>query len=65
MDLNRGWLGRTEEAETLFGKGALSAWSKDGFSSERQKVLRVRFLRNRTQGGEGHGGTMRDPYKAK
>ncbi|CAK9045592.1 unnamed protein product [Durusdinium trenchii] len=29
MDLNRGWLGRTEEAETLFGKGALSAWSKE------------------------------------
>jgi hypothetical protein len=26
MDLNRGWRGRTEERETLFGKGALDAW---------------------------------------
>lgn len=26
MDLNRGWRGRVEERETLFGKGAVDAW---------------------------------------
>lgn len=26
MDLNRGWRGRAEEKETLFGKGAVDAW---------------------------------------
>jgi hypothetical protein len=26
VDLNRGWTGRTEAKETLFGKGALDAW---------------------------------------
>lgn len=27
MDLNRGWQGRVEAKETLFGKGALDAWT--------------------------------------
>ena len=27
MDLNRGWKGRVEAKETLFGKGALDAWA--------------------------------------
>lgn len=27
MDLNRGWRGRVEAKETLFGKGALDAWA--------------------------------------
>lgn len=27
MDLNRGWKGRSEAKETLFGKGALDAWA--------------------------------------
>jgi hypothetical protein len=27
LDLNRGWRGRAEAAETLFGKGALDAWT--------------------------------------
>ncbi|CAE7237757.1 unnamed protein product [Symbiodinium sp. CCMP2456] len=29
MDLNRGWRGRTEKTETLFGKGALSSWAAE------------------------------------
>ncbi|CAJ1344622.1 unnamed protein product [Effrenium voratum] len=27
LDLNRGWRGRSEAAESLFGKGALSSWA--------------------------------------
>ena len=27
LDLNRGWKGRAEAKETLFGKGALDAWT--------------------------------------
>ena len=28
VDLNRGWQGRSEEVESLFGKGAVSGWAK-------------------------------------
>lgn len=39
MDLNRGWKGRVEAKETLFGKGALDAWASANLRDGARPVL--------------------------
>ena len=39
IDLNRGWKGRVEEKETLFGKGALDAWVRARLSPGAEGAL--------------------------
>eukprot|EP00440_Ansanella_granifera_P070937 gb/GFBE01076990.1/.p1 GENE.gb/GFBE01076990.1/~~gb/GFBE01076990.1/.p1 ORF type:complete len:357 (+),score=65.78 gb/GFBE01076990.1/:1-1071(+) len=39
MDLNRGWKGRAEAKETLFGKGALSSWASEHLQPGAREAL--------------------------
>jgi hypothetical protein len=41
MDLNRGWQGRSEAKETLFGKGALDAWTSARLRPGAREALAV------------------------
>ncbi|CAE8709720.1 unnamed protein product, partial [Polarella glacialis] len=56
MDLNRGWQGRAEEQESLFGKGALDEWVashlKEGAGPVLQDWYRASLAQIRTAAGE-------------
>ncbi len=39
MDLNRGWKGRVEAKETLFGKGALDGWAREHLAPGAEPAL--------------------------
>ena len=59
MDLNRGWKGRVEAKETLFGKGALDAWVgahlRDGARDALEGWYRAALAQIREVSQEGPG----------
>ena len=59
MDLNRGWKGRVEAKETLFGKGALDAWAKGHLVAGAESALETWYraalleVRRASEGARG------------